>query len=108
MRNGKRLILEQEDLHAIAANARPANSGDRNSGNFHPGIDVILFIGGIYARLWVLPFSILRIWLRPIFPAYYCRSAAREARQGFHLPYELLPGMEFDWMDRGPGLGMQE
>ena len=34
-------------------------------------------------------------------------ATARETRQGLHLPAELPLGMEFDWMDRGPGLGMQ-
>ena len=34
--------------------------------------------------------------------------AAREIRQGFHLSAEFLPGMERDWMDCGPGVGLQE
>src|ERR1700693_1340042 len=78
------------------------------AGNFQPSLDVILCAGGLYARLWALPFPLLRIWVCLLFSAHSGRGGARKIRQGFHLSAQFLLRMEFDWMDRGPGLGMQE
>src|SRR5882672_7106531 len=88
--------------------ASEAWTGQPRPRNFPASLDVILSVGGIYARLWVLPFPVLWIRVCPLFPAYAGRGAARKIRQGFDLSAQFLLRLEFDWMDRGPGLGMQE